>query len=318
MPTRVDFLVEPDFTSIELVYAADIIRIINRVAAREVFTWRFLSTSGGRVESSLKLSLETENISADPVPPALLVAIGNREAKKLHKGTLSHIAKIARGDTRVILLSETAAAYSMAQRDSDIPLTTHWELRDWVHESSPVGELRDTFYEEHGNIVTAAGMTATADIMLEWAADYVEESVILEVSAILLRRDVRPKTAQQVQYRNIALPGRDPHLKKAIAMMSEDVTKEFSMRELADDIGVSQRALQRKFRSALGTSPSRFLRSLRVQKAARLLDQTDMTLTEIAVASGFNSTRYLSKSFRLVLGYSPSEIRSRSKRTGSG
>jgi AraC family transcriptional regulator, regulatory protein of adaptative response / DNA-3-methyladenine glycosylase II len=80
-------------------------------------------------------------------------------------------------------------------------------------------------------------------------------------------------------------------------------------------LGVSPRHLRRLFLAHLGATPDQLARSRRVHFARRLLDDTDLTITEIAFASGFGSTRQLNRACREVFRATPRELRGR-RRTG--
>lgn len=85
--------------------------------------------------------------------------------------------------------------------------------------------------------------------------------------------------------------------------------------DLAARLGVSTRHLRRLFVEHVGTTPDRLARSRRTHFARRLLDDTDLTVTEIAYASGFGSLRQLNRACQEVFRASPSELRARRRRT---
>jgi AraC family transcriptional regulator of adaptative response/methylated-DNA-[protein]-cysteine methyltransferase len=82
-----------------------------------------------------------------------------------------------------------------------------------------------------------------------------------------------------------------------------------SVESLAERVGVGARHLTRLFSRHLGASPSQVARTARVQRAKRLLDQTDRPMTEVAMLAGFGSLRRFNAVFAEVYGRTPSEIR---------
>lgn len=78
---------------------------------------------------------------------------------------------------------------------------------------------------------------------------------------------------------------------------------------LAARVGVGARHLARLFAKHLGATPSQVARTARVQRAKRLLDETDQPMTEIALLAGFRSLRRFNAVFTVVYGRSPTEIR---------
>ena len=82
-----------------------------------------------------------------------------------------------------------------------------------------------------------------------------------------------------------------------------------SVEALAERVGVGARHLARLFSRHLGAPPSQVARTARVQRAKRLLNDTDRPMTEIAMLAGFGSLRRFNTVFAEVYGRAPSEIR---------
>ena len=85
--------------------------------------------------------------------------------------------------------------------------------------------------------------------------------------------------------------------------------------ELGVRLGISARHLRRLFRAELGVTPDGLARSARVHFARRLLDDTDLTVTEIAFAAGFGSLRQLNRACLEVFRESPRQLRARRRKT---
>jgi AraC family transcriptional regulator of adaptative response / DNA-3-methyladenine glycosylase II len=84
-----------------------------------------------------------------------------------------------------------------------------------------------------------------------------------------------------------------------------------SVDALAARVGVGSRQLSRLFAKHLGANPTQFARTLRVQRAKRLLDSTDLPMVEIALRAGFGSLRRFNAVFAEVYRQPPSSIRRR-------
>jgi AraC family transcriptional regulator of adaptative response / DNA-3-methyladenine glycosylase II len=85
--------------------------------------------------------------------------------------------------------------------------------------------------------------------------------------------------------------------------------------DLARRLGVSARHLRRLFSMHLGVTPDGLARSARVHFARRLLDDTDLSVTEIAFAAGFGSLRQFNRACREVFRESPRALRARRRKT---
>ncbi|MFQ5605254.1 MAG: two-component regulator propeller domain-containing protein [bacterium] len=85
---------------------------------------------------------------------------------------------------------------------------------------------------------------------------------------------------------------------------------DFETDNLAREAGYSRRQLNRKLRALTGQSVREFIRTIRLKRAAQLLQQQAGTVTEIAYEVGFNSIAHFSKVFREQFGVAPSEFSS--------
>ena len=82
-----------------------------------------------------------------------------------------------------------------------------------------------------------------------------------------------------------------------------------TVEHLAARLGIGSRQLGRLFAHHLQASPSKIARTARVQRAKRLIDETGLSMTEIAVRAGFGSLRRFNSAFAEVYGRPPTEIR---------
>lgn len=102
---------------------------------------------------------------------------------------------------------------------------------------------------------------------------------------------------------------------RAVHLVAEGALDGGTEADLAGRLGVSARHLRRLFAEHVGTTPDRLARSHRTHFARRLLDDTDLTVTDIAWASGFGSLRQLNRACQEVFRAAPTELRARRRRT---
>ena len=109
---------------------------------------------------------------------------------------------------------------------------------------------------------------------------------------------------------DIAASSMDEQLLNRLLAVFEDHMEEpdFSIEQLAREIGMSRSHLNRKIQALTNVSTSEFIRTLRLQRAARLLSNASGTVSEIAYKVGFNNLSYFSKTFRKHFGKLPSEL----------
>ena len=115
----------------------------------------------------------------------------------------------------------------------------------------------------------------------------------------------RPETAPFCP----AWKGTKSTVERALKLIDAGALDNGTTRQLALRLGVGARHLTRLFNKHVGASPVRTAQTFRLQRAKRLLDDTDMTMTEIAFASGFNSLRRFNAVFAALYGRTPSSLR---------
>ncbi len=95
-------------------------------------------------------------------------------------------------------------------------------------------------------------------------------------------------------------------LQKAIAQVEENLSNEqYTVEDLSRDLCMSRMTFYRKIQSLTGQKPTEFIRTIRLRRAATLLQQGEMSVTEISYATGFSSVSYFSRCFRTMFGVPP-------------
>lgn len=102
-------------------------------------------------------------------------------------------------------------------------------------------------------------------------------------------------------------------MNKAKVLMKERSEQNIRPENIASELSMSYSWFRRMFREYTGISPAQYLCHLRVQKARELLEQTQMTVKEIATKMNFESTGYFSVYFKRNTGTSPEEFRRKRK-----
>ncbi|TNJ65221.1 helix-turn-helix transcriptional regulator [Paenibacillus hemerocallicola] len=101
----------------------------------------------------------------------------------------------------------------------------------------------------------------------------------------------------------------DELMNRATEWLSRHAYTPFGMSELSSLLGLSPVQFTRRFRKSFQMTPSEFVRSVRIRKAAELLLETDMTLDQIASRCGYENAFYLSLVFAKSMGRRPSKYR---------
>src|SRR5690606_38479043 len=81
---------------------------------------------------------------------------------------------------------------------------------------------------------------------------------------------------------------------------------DFSVEDLSHELGMSRVHLYKKLQALTGKSPLEFIRIIRLQRAAQLLEKSQLTVSEVAYKVGFNNPKYFAKYFKAEFGVLPS------------
>ncbi len=102
---------------------------------------------------------------------------------------------------------------------------------------------------------------------------------------------------------------------RALKLIEDGVLDNAGVDQLAERLGIGARHLSRLFQRHVGASPVQTAKTFRLQRAKRLLDDTDLQITEIAYRAGFKSLRRFNAAFVELYKRPPSEYRRKRSRT---
>ena len=98
-------------------------------------------------------------------------------------------------------------------------------------------------------------------------------------------------------------------LSKVLEVVESHLSEEgLSIEEFGNEVGMGRVQLHRKLKALTGKSPSVYLRSVRLSKAKKMIEEKQGNISEIAYSTGFSSPAYFSACFKEEFGYPPSEI----------
>jgi AraC family transcriptional regulator len=103
--------------------------------------------------------------------------------------------------------------------------------------------------------------------------------------------------------------GLDRRIRDAIEWIGENLTREFTIHELASVANLSASQLVRLFRKSLGVTPTAYVSNVRLREAQRLLAHSDWTITQIATHLGYVDQSHFTLRFRTHTGLTPAAYR---------
>ncbi|MDA8329861.1 MAG: helix-turn-helix transcriptional regulator [Candidatus Dormibacteraeota bacterium] len=101
------------------------------------------------------------------------------------------------------------------------------------------------------------------------------------------------------------------HVVAAVGVLRPRLAEPWTLDSLAEEVHLSRSQLARSFAATVGMSPMAYLRQMRVERMARLLASTDLSIAEAARAVGWRNQFHASQVFHAAYGVSPTEFRRR-------
>ncbi|RME18053.1 MAG: GlxA family transcriptional regulator [Alphaproteobacteria bacterium] len=287
------------FTLLSLAGALDALRLANRALGRNAYEWKLAGEDGAFATSSTgtRIALDTDFAELRH-SDTLIVVGGERVQDATTPALLAWLRREARRGVRLGAFCTGTHALARAGLIDGRRATIHWENHDGFAEEFPDVELARSVFVLDGNRLTSAGGTASIDLMLALVARDHGPDIANAVADQQIYTQIRTDRDQQRLSVPTRIGVRHPKLAQVIREMEANIEEPVSPAELAKQVGLSTRQLERLFRRYLNRSPKRYYMELRLARARNLLMQTDMSVINVALACGFTSPSHFSKCYR--------------------
>ncbi|AWZ21690.1 transcriptional regulator, AraC family protein [Roseovarius sp. TM1035] len=305
-PKRFVFVLLDRFTLLSFASAIECLRIANRMAEEELYSWVLTGDSEDVITCSAGVRFNLDFALSDLNREDVVLVCGGMDVQKAAtKRMLNWLRREARKGLRMGGLCTASYVLARAGLLDGKRATIHWENHDSFLEEFEDVTLTKSVFVIDGNRMSTAGGTSSIDLMLNIIADDHGEKLANAVADQQIYSSIR--TDQDTQRLSVPtrIGVRHPKLSQVIQMMETNIEEPISPATLARDVGMSTRQLERLFRRYLSRSPKRYYMELRLQKARNLLMQTDMTVINVALACGFASPSHFSKCYRAHYNTTP-------------
>lgn len=186
----------------------------------------------------------------------------------------------------------------------------------WGERFNALPEMRQVMHlldrARYGLVFTGRARDEVADLMHQAAdAQPVDQLWLLIRMLARLSRvtDARPLSRSDATRHGQLNVSR--RMRRVLDRLHADIVELPSQRELAADIGMSPQAFSRFFRRQVGKPFVQYVNEWRVGLACRNLLETDDSITDVALGSGFDNLSNFNRQFKRIVGVTPSEYRSR-------
>lgn len=309
-PVVVDMLVMPGSSLMTLASAGDPLRAANRVAARKVFEWRYLSLDGDNPVTSAGIPWHVSG-AFDPGAhrDILAVVAGFRAGSIIERKVISAIFRAAKRAR--LTIGVEAGAWLLARTGllDGRAATTHWEDFEDFAGTFPQVDLRPDRYVIDQRYITTSGASPTFDMMIELIRKKLGFAIAHDVASIFIYEASRSAGEFQSHVFLGQSADHDPRISKAVAIMERCIDAPVTIAAIARKVPMSVRGLEQLFMREIGQTPGSHFLSLRLNAARRYVLDTPLPVTDIASRTGFSSVNALSRAFRNAFGQSPSHYR---------
>jgi transcriptional regulator GlxA family with amidase domain len=221
---------------------------------------------------------------------------------------LDAIAVAADRGARLVSLCTGAFVLGYAGVLTGRRVTTHWALAEPFRRAFPDVELLDDeLFVDDGQVLSSGGMLAAADLCLHLLRQDLGQSYANDMSRLLVSPPFR--TGGQGQYRTHRPAAGAGTLGPLMEWALQHLDEALTLRTLAAKAHLSTRTLSRRFEAETGRGALQWITERRVERARALLEETPMSVTEIAFATGFGSLASFRRQFSRLTGVTPSGYR---------
>ncbi|MEX2235117.1 MAG: two-component regulator propeller domain-containing protein [Cyclobacteriaceae bacterium] len=255
---------------------------------------------------------DANELLSSVLQPLLLIVEDNTDMRRYIRKTLSdqyQIVEAENGKVGVKLAEETVPDLIIS--DIMMPEMDGYKLCELVKTNELTSHIPVILLTAKADRESKlAGLKFGADDYLSKPFDADELKLIVR-NLIEERRKMRERFSKEItlEPKQISITSLDEKfLTKVLALIEEHMDDEnFSIQELSREAGFSNMHFYRKIKGLSGQTPSQFLRTIRLKRAAELLAKDSDNVTQIAYSVGFSSLSYFNKCFKEQFGVTPGQ-----------
>lgn len=309
------FLLTQNFALMSFASASEPLRAANLIAQSPLYTARSFSVDGRPVPSSSGFAIPCDILKEGTnCHTVFVVAGGNPSDWRKAKATYPVLRRLARQGVRIGGIS--SGSYLLAEAGLLVgrDFTIHWEHAPALREAFPQLTPRHARYVLDGDRITCGGGIAPLDMMHALISERMGQAFSRRVSDWFLHTAVAEPTAPQRGSVAERFGTHHPALLAALEKMETTIENPLSRQAMARLVGLSPRHLDRLFTMKLKRGFLATYRRIRLQHAHKLLDQSPMSISEIAFATGFSNASHFSRVFQDHFGIRPKRARMKGTR----
>ncbi len=301
------FLLLDGFDALALAGATEPLRRANVLAGRPLYGWRLTSLAGTPVVAAGGMAVLADEAFGGLARGEVLIVVGAASGQtqatlsKLLRREAAHGAQVGALGDGIVTLARAGLLDGEA-------VAAHWDLAEALAEEFPRLEVSRAAFVA-GRRPTAPGGAAATDLMLHLVAERHGADLATRIADAMVWANVRGPQSRQTVSAQSRYGIRNARLVEVLGAMEKNIETPLSAQEIAGIAGMSPRQTERLFARYLNTTPMGFYTRLRLDRARGLLMQTELSVTEVAVACGYRSMSHFAKVYRATFGHPPRRMR---------
>lgn len=310
----IGFILQPEFTLVAFSSFVDALRLAADEGDRSRplrCSWAVLSDDMRRIRASCGIEISPSSELGDPGEFDYLVMVGGLlpGGRKLSPRLVGYLQQAAAAGKTLVGVCTGSFILARAGLMKQYRSCVSWfHYRDFVEEFPTHAVTSDQLFVIDRNRITCAGGTSVVHLAAHLIERHVSKPEAQKALRIMIEKAALPSRSPQPQPA-FMLETDNPWIRRAMLLMERRAGARFSVLEIARELHVSARHLERLFHAELGVSPSDFARTLRLRRAHDLLVDTLQPISEVALDTGFADSSHFSRRFRDAYGKSPSQVR---------
>lgn len=314
-PTRhVSFILREHFSMMAFTGAVDALVTANLMSSTSVFEILVVGGDRNLVVSDLGISISTDCtlFEFDEKRQDIIVVCGGYRVRLEGEALLRAKLRSA-NKAEAVLGGLWNGAYFLAEADllDGHECAFHPDGRAMMMELFPKVRMTEHSHVLDRKRISCAGANSSLGMMLEVVRHSAGQELVSAVEQVLSCDKLREVVDVSVIWIDFD-PTLPQALKLALELMRSNIEDPLAVDEIASYVGISRRHLERLFRRYVEATPPRYYLELRLTHARQLLQYTNKSLIEIAVASGFVTLPHFQRCFRAMFGVAPGQFRKRS------
>jgi transcriptional regulator GlxA family with amidase domain len=273
--------------------------------------WAVMSHRREPVRASCGVPVGRSSALLDPRRLDYIVVIGGllHPGRAVDDETIAYLHAASRVGTTLIGICTGSFILCRAGLMKGRPVCVSWyHYQDFVEEFPHHEVVADRLYLVDGDRITCAGGGGAADLATHLVERHIGRSAAQKSRQIMLLDQARAENVAQ-PHPPVAGDASDNRVRRAMLLMEQHLSNPLPIGTIATRLDLSPRQLERLFHAAVGQRPGTFYRALRLRYARWLLDNTQRSVTDIALDAGFSDCAHFSRQFKTLHGFSPSAKR---------